>query len=663
MPAGITEQPDADLFQEAFGRNSRPGNLAADAGLGDIATSVGKSAEDAIDPLKKMKDALAETVANASEAQSALGSYGDAVDKLRTQQEKLTLALLDNAISGDQYTRANDAIQQQITYIDQLKTAYGGVSAEIAQQLNTLSQQTALAQARNGAEQINLQYQQTITNLMGQGKTAAEATAVAEAQRALSLAQINAGLDQQLKSLQEQAEVMRGATDLDKARIKAAQDYQKAVDAGADSLKAGAVAAQTIANARMQQDAQEMATAEADAARASEQRAASNARAAEQADREADQMDRMVAAAREYARIRAFIPSFIQDSELFTNKDGTKSQFGGSVNDNLYAPGTRSGTASGGYTSGTTFLPAKTAAEVGAGLWGAGNVDANGMPTSEILYNTAAQQLFSGLGAKDAALLLAGGVDPSRSGELLSRNSIGLASQGFNEQSTTQATNNLMSLLQGGRLSFQRGSQDRWGGEGASADFAVNLASQEGQTVMNRLLSLLPDADKIGVLEAEIAKISQSNPTIARDEIIMSLTEQLKQLKDATDANTDATSAMTDVLSPFYSSDPRSTHLGFRSFAGGGIMTADGMLPLRQYAGGGIANSPQMSVFGEGSTPEAYVPVPSGRIPVEMKGPANSNQRPIQVTINVHGNADMGTVAALKKTAFQQTQSMRRALG
>ena len=119
---------------------------------------------------------------------------------------------------------------------------------------------------------------------------------------------------------------------------------------------------------------------------------------------------------------------------------------------------------------------------------------------------------------------------------------------------------------------------------------------------------------------------------------------------------------MTDVLSPFYSSDPRPTHLGFRAFAGGGIMTQYGELPLRQYQGGGMATSPQVAVFGEGTTPEAYVPVPSGRIPVEIKQPANSNQRPVNVTINVMGNADQSTVAALKTTAFQQAQAMRRVM-
>ncbi len=55
-------------------------------------------------------------------------------------------------------------------------------------------------------------------------------------------------------------------------------------------------------------------------------------------------------------------------------------------------------------------------------------------------------------------------------------------------------------------------------------------------------------------------------------------------------------------------------------FADGGIMTSRGPVPLRKYSGGGIATSPQLAMFGEGSVPEAYVPVPSGRIPVELRG-------------------------------------------
>lgn len=56
-------------------------------------------------------------------------------------------------------------------------------------------------------------------------------------------------------------------------------------------------------------------------------------------------------------------------------------------------------------------------------------------------------------------------------------------------------------------------------------------------------------------------------------------------------------------------------------FANGGVMTSGGAVPLKRYSSGGVANSPQLAVFGEGSKPEAYVPLPDGRrIPVAMKG-------------------------------------------
>lgn len=53
----------------------------------------------------------------------------------------------------------------------------------------------------------------------------------------------------------------------------------------------------------------------------------------------------------------------------------------------------------------------------------------------------------------------------------------------------------------------------------------------------------------------------------------------------------------------------------------GNVMTEFGPLKLRKYSAGGVARSPQLSMFGEGSTPEAYVPLPDGRtIPVTMQG-------------------------------------------
>lgn len=65
---------------------------------------------------------------------------------------------------------------------------------------------------------------------------------------------------------------------------------------------------------------------------------------------------------------------------------------------------------------------------------------------------------------------------------------------------------------------------------------------------------------------------------------------------------------------------------GAFGFARGGVMTSKGPKPLKRYARGGIANRPQMAMFGEGSRPEAFVPLPDGRsIPVQMRGGGGGN--------------------------------------
>ena len=69
-------------------------------------------------------------------------------------------------------------------------------------------------------------------------------------------------------------------------------------------------------------------------------------------------------------------------------------------------------------------------------------------------------------------------------------------------------------------------------------------------------------------------------------------------------------------------------------FAGGGVMSSKGPIPLRKYASGGIADSPQMAMFGEGSHKEAYVPLPDGRsIPVSLRGALGDGGPKTQVNI------------------------------
>lgn len=74
-------------------------------------------------------------------------------------------------------------------------------------------------------------------------------------------------------------------------------------------------------------------------------------------------------------------------------------------------------------------------------------------------------------------------------------------------------------------------------------------------------------------------------------------------------------------------------------FAMGGVMSSDGPRPLRKYARGGIADSPQMAIFGEGSRPEAYVPLPDGHsIPVALQGGGGSTN--VSVVVNMDGGTD-----------------------
>jgi len=84
--------------------------------------------------------------------------------------------------------------------------------------------------------------------------------------------------------------------------------------------------------------------------------------------------------------------------------------------------------------------------------------------------------------------------------------------------------------------------------------------------------------------------------------------------------------------------------MGLFGFANGGVMTGSGPMALRSYASGGIANSPQLALFGEGSRPEAYVPLPDGRsIPVTMSGGASGGDIfNISVSVSDAGTSSRG---------------------
>lgn len=96
----------------------------------------------------------------------------------------------------------------------------------------------------------------------------------------------------------------------------------------------------------------------------------------------------------------------------------------------------------------------------------------------------------------------------------------------------------------------------------------------------------------------------------------------------------------------------------FFNFANGGIMTGAGSIPLNKYASGGVAYSPQLAIFGEGRTPEAYVPLPDGRrIPVKME---DAGSQSIVNNFIIQGRPDTRTQSQI---AMQANRAQRRASG
>lgn len=92
------------------------------------------------------------------------------------------------------------------------------------------------------------------------------------------------------------------------------------------------------------------------------------------------------------------------------------------------------------------------------------------------------------------------------------------------------------------------------------------------------------------------------------------------------------------VISGIFSSGATSTATVTPN-ANGGVMTSEGPMALNYYARGGIASSPQLALFGEGSTPEAFVPLPDGRrIPVVMKSGDGGTSNSVSVVVNVNSD-------------------------
>ncbi len=151
------------------------------------------------------------------------------------------------------------------------------------------------------------------------------------------------------------------------------------------------------------------------------------------------------------------------------------------------------------------------------------------------------------------------------------------------------------------------------------------------------------NATQIGNDQQFISWLQSQPQTVENLQAISSLTKEIQSLSTATDNNTGATAANTDALSPYYTQDPRTSHIGFRSqgMASGGEFTVPG---------GYSANDNMLGT----------IPLASGEI-VSVRRPGDSSSG--SQTFHIVNNISIGAganVDQFKRTVFQATQNTVR---
>lgn len=131
---------------------------------------------------------------------------------------------------------------------------YKNVAASTAQTLAQMQAELPLAQAVTEAARMQAQYEADIVKWKTLGKDATDAMVLADKEREISQAKINAGAEQQLKSLQQQGELLRATSDYERDKIQFAQTYQNLLDKRVDSLLALKIATQELRNTEQQRE-------------------------------------------------------------------------------------------------------------------------------------------------------------------------------------------------------------------------------------------------------------------------------------------------------------------------------------------------------------------------------------------------------------------------
>lgn len=126
--------------------------------------------------------------------------------------------------------------------------AQAQINTQVKQQVISLQEQLALANAVTGQDQMRVQYQITLNKLLRDGVDPILAQRDASLELAVAQASASKSVADQVRSLNQQTELMRAQANGNEAEVAASQAYSNAIRQGADATQAAALAAATLNN-------------------------------------------------------------------------------------------------------------------------------------------------------------------------------------------------------------------------------------------------------------------------------------------------------------------------------------------------------------------------------------------------------------------------------
>jgi hypothetical protein len=466
-------------------------------------------------------------------------------------------------------TEAGRAAEQ----VRAIAKSWGDVGVATALALNSLQQQATLAAAVTGQEQMAAQAAIDFANAKLKGKSDTEAEALASGKQAVSEAAATAAVEKQTAALKDQNALIRAHQTGTEATTAAAIAYKNAIETGADSTAAAALKTQTLANYMAQAG---------DSARTLDGYLQTMSASLDRFNSGLGRSVSLASAMRDAT-------SSISGSQAASMAQAEQNSWQG----NLISP-FQPDTMPGGALS---FVSAKI--DPSTGLWDSGGAGPGSL---------------GGLTSKFIA---------PKNIEILQEQ---LRTQGIPDAYAKGGADGALAAIRA--LGNTEGGEP--GGDKPLTSIVGDKISLYDQFVQLKNSQTTDKASQATNIRDEIGFLQGLPGSVERDQKIADLTQSINGLITSTDS---LTKSNQDLLSPYYTQDPRTSHIGFRSqgMASGGWVDVpgapssnDNMIAQIPVAGGErILVDPNRSVRGGGNSGGTVINISA---PMTFNGPANRDE-------------------------------------